>query len=234
MLILLYPPYPFPYPIEWYFEKRGFKRAFKEFKLVKQVLYIVVPLLIIFTVFGILPQFHPHNKTFTFVNYLLLFIVIAGLLKIVCALARSEFWLCYAIGCFVLMQDAKNEVEEMKFYIMGLKSYNSYLRRKINLQIKDLEKVHSKIAASTIEQKNIILGKFALFFLPGRELDNIFYPLIEISKILETTETDLLVEEPIINKVRGWGAAAAVIIPVAIQLIAFFNKTAWYRLIFGG
>jgi hypothetical protein len=42
------------------------------------------------------------------------------------------------------MQDAKNEVDEMNFFLMGLNSYNSYLRRKIKLQIKDLKKVYSK------------------------------------------------------------------------------------------
>jgi hypothetical protein len=288
MIILLYPPYPFPYPIEWYFQKRGFMRAVNEFKLVTRVLYIVVPLLIVFTVFtiyihnfwlpsttsgvpshnitvtkttytlagiagpshnitvtkttstlvGIAGPSHNitatkttstlagiHYQTFIFVNYLLLFIVIAGVLKIICALARSEFWLYFAIGCFVLMQDARNDVDEMKFFIMGLNSYNSYLRRRIKLQIKDLEKVYSKIAASTIEQKNNTIGKFALFFLPGKELDNTFYPLTEISKLLETTEIDLLVEEPLINRIRGWGAAAAVIIPVAIQLIGLFTRT---------
>lgn len=53
-IILLYPPYPLPYPSEWYFLKRGFSRAVKEYQFVKNVLIVTVPILIIFTVFGII------------------------------------------------------------------------------------------------------------------------------------------------------------------------------------
>jgi hypothetical protein len=98
------------------------------------------------------------------------------------------------------MQDAKNEVDEMNFFLMGLNSYNSYLRRKIKLQIKDLKKVYSKIAAAPIEQKNNTLGKFALFFWSGEDVDDkTLYPLRELSKLLETPETDLLIEGPLMN-----------------------------------
>ena len=49
LIIMLYPPYPAPYPIKWYFQKRGFVRAVKEYRLVIYVLYITTPLLISFT-----------------------------------------------------------------------------------------------------------------------------------------------------------------------------------------
>jgi hypothetical protein len=255
VIIIIYPPYPAPYPIKWYFKKRGFGRAVKEYKLVRQVLYLIVPLLIVFTVFGVIHDLwiphtrdkvtnplsqialmlDPHMDTFNFVKILLLFIVISGVLKIICAVARSEFWLYFARGCFALMQDAKNEVDEMKFFVMGLNSYNSYLRRKIKLQIKDVNKAYSKIAAAGIEEKNNTFGKFALFFVSDRSVeDNTLYPLRELSPLLETPETELLIEEPLMNKVRGWGAAAAVMIPVAIQIITLFNKSPFFKAIFGG
>jgi hypothetical protein len=265
MIVLLYPPYPAPYPIKSYFEKRGFIRAVKEFKLVREVLYVVVPLLIVFTVFGLIHDFwvprlsdtgiiittttrtnsnplvqialvmDPHMLTFNFVKLLLLFVVITGVLKLICAVVRSEFWLYFARGCFVLMQDAKNEVDEMRFFVMGMNSYNSYLRRRIKLQMKDLKKAYSKIAVAGIEQKNNTFGKFALFFLSERSVEyNTLFPLRELSKLLETPETDLLIEEPLLNKVRGLAAAAAVMIPVAIQIITLFNKSPIFKTIFGG
>ena len=70
------------------------------------------------------------------------------------------------------MQKARNEVDEMNFLVMGLNSYNSYLRRKIKLPIKDLKKVYSKIAAAPIEQKNNTFGKFALFLWSGEDVDD--------------------------------------------------------------
>jgi hypothetical protein len=263
LIVLLYPPYPAPAPIKWYFEKRGFIRAVSEFRLVRQVLYIVVPLLIVFTVFGLIHDFwlpdtshkvttvntlnttgplvqialiiDPHMPTFNFAKLLLFFIVISGMFKIICAFARTEFWLYYARGCFVLMQDSKNEADEMKFFVMGLNSYNSYLRRKTKLQIKDLKRAYSKIAAASINQKNNTFGKFALFFLSDKSVEhNTLFPLREIPNLMEIPETDLLVEESLMNKVRGWVAAAAVVIPVAIQIITLFNKSPFFRAIFGG
>ena len=73
---------------------------------------------------------------------------------------------------------------------------------RIKLQIKDLKRVYSKIATDTIEQKNNILAKFALLFLPHddvednpvnlSELDNSLNPLRELSSLMETPETSLL------------------------------------------
>jgi len=98
------------------------------------------------------------------------------------------------------MQKARNEVDEMNFLVMGLNSDNSYLRRKIKLLIKDLKKVYSKIAATPIEQKNNTLGKFALFLWSGEDADDKNrYPLRELSKLLTTPETDLLIEEPLMK-----------------------------------
>jgi hypothetical protein len=64
--------------------------------------------------------------------------------------------------------------------------------------------------------------------------NNTLYPLGESSKLLEIPETDLLIEEPLMNKVRIWGAAAITAIPVAIQLITFINKLPVFKAIFGG
>ena len=98
------------------------------------------------------------------------------------------------------MQKARNEVDEMNFLVMGLNSYNSYLRRKIKLLIKDLKKVYSKIAAAPIEKKNNTFGKFALFLWSGEDVDDKTpYPLRELSELLATPETDLLIEEPLMN-----------------------------------
>jgi hypothetical protein len=134
-----------------------------------------------------------------------------------------------------MIQNAKNELDEMKFFVMGLNSYNSYLRRKIKLEIKDLAKVYSKIAAASTEQKNNTFGKFSLFFLSDTNVeDNTLYPLGELSKLLDTPETDLLTEESLMNKLRGLMAAAAVMIPLAIQIITLFDKSPFFKAVFGG
>ena len=65
IIIMLFPPYPAPFPIAWYFNKRGYIRAVKEYRLVIQVLYVVVPLLIILTILGVIHGFWVSNQNIT-------------------------------------------------------------------------------------------------------------------------------------------------------------------------
>ena len=74
-----------------------------------------------------------------------------------------------------------------------------------------------------------------MFFLPDDGVyDNSLNPLRELSNLLDTPDTDLLMDQPLTNKIRGWVAAAAVIIPVAIQIITLFNKSPLFKQFFGG
>lgn len=246
LILAIYPPYPFPYPIKWYFMKRGYSTAVREYEFTKSVLYIVVPLFIFFTFLVVVPDLQilkgipglsivtdsfdqllsmikPYLNTLGFVNALLFLIVISGILKIILAVGRREFRLFFARGCFVLMQDAKNEIDEMRYFVMGLNSYNLYLRRQIKLEIKDLNQAYSKIATIGEEQKNNIVGKFASFFLYDRNVEeNTLFPLREISMLLEKPQTELLAQQQLKNKLKEWGAAAAIIIPLIIQIIALY------------
>jgi hypothetical protein len=247
VILMMYPPYPAPYPVKQYFIKRGFSRAVKEFELVKKILYIAIPLLILFTSIGIIHDLeladqnkklvkedaslrylfylisliiHPHYSTFIYTTYLLLLIVVAGIFKIVAALMRGDFRLYFAKGCFILMQDARNEAHEMRYFVMGLNSYNLYLRRLIKLQIGDLKKAYSKIASASPDQKNQIMSKFSLVFLSDKGIeDNTLQPLRSISKLLERPASEILTEQPLLNKIKDWGAAATVMVSLTISII---------------
>jgi hypothetical protein len=118
------------------------------------------------------------------------------------------------------MQDAKNEIDEMRYLVMGLDSYNYYLRRQMKLEIKDIKHVYSKIAAAQAKEKNMFVGDLALFFVSDKRVEaDTLYPLRKISELLNKPETELLVGEALKNRVKELGAAAAAIIPLTIQII---------------
>jgi hypothetical protein len=226
--------------------KRGYSTAVREYEFVKKLLYVAVPLFIFFTFLVVVPDFQvfkdipalstvsnsleqllsiiaPYRDILGYVNYLLFLIVLSGILKIILALGRTQFWLHFARGCFVLMQDAKNEIDEMRFFVMALNAYNLYLRREIKLGIKDLKQVFSKIATMEERQKNNIVGNLALFFLSDKSVEeNTLYPLREISNLLGKPETELLTEQQLRNKLKEWSAAAVIIIPLVIQIIGLY------------
>lgn len=247
IILMIYPPYPAPYPVKQYFIKRGFSRAVKEYVLVKKILYIVIPLLLLFASFGIIhdielseqnrktikqnpsPAYlfyqlsliiHPHYDTFIYATYLLFLIVVAGIFKTVAALMRQDFRLYFTKGCFILMQDASNEAHAMRYFVMGLNSYNLYLRRLIRLQINDLKQAYSKIASASRDQKNETMSKFSFIFLSDKAIeDNTLEPLRDISKLLDRPTSQILTEQPLLNKLKDWGAAATVIVSLTISVI---------------
>lgn len=246
VILLLYPPYPLPTSSEWYFKKRGFSRAVMEYQFVKNVLIVTVPILITFTALGILhdlrfpPQgvihgssplnyymdiLHPHIDTFNIAKILLFLIVVSGVLKMIFARVRRGFWLHYTIGCFVQMQNRKNDMDEMRYFVRGLNSYNLYVRRQTKLEINELSKFFSKIASFEQVQKNECISKFASYFSSYEIVKkDTLYPLREISNILKIPdESQLLVGQSLKNRLMEWGAAAAVFIPLTIQTVSFIS-----------
>jgi len=168
-ILLVYPPYPFPASVGRYFQERGYKKAVDEYEFIKKVLYIIIPLVLVFGIWSTEPiaspivegtvQFLPseflqeikvNQKTvYDSINHddlyvdfpalLLILVFVATVFKLVCIRVRKDFRLYYARGCFVICQGESNEVRKMSYFTMGLNSYNYYLRRLISLEIGDLK-----------------------------------------------------------------------------------------------
>ena len=161
---------------------------------------------------------HPHLDTFNYMKLLLFLIVTAAFLKILFAVRRKKFRLFYAKGSFRIMQDKQDEVEKMAYFVMGLNAYNLYLRRQIKLQINDLKRIYSQIASSSPKVKNEVIDKVSEVFREEKSEDNTLEPVRYLSTFMDIPETEILIEQPITNKLKQYGAAAAVVVPLAIQL----------------
>lgn len=228
IMIIVYPPYPAPYSAEKYFMERGYEAAVTEFNLVRRILYVAVPLLIFFTVINFLQpfleNFFPAKQFLLPVTDSIVFYsargfvflaVLAGILKMVFALSRKRFRLYYAKGCLSLIRKSKDEVEKMGYLIMGLNSYNSYLRRYLKLEIKDIKKIYSKLATLPDKDKDAAIEKITECFDSGDTLE----PLRYLAQFKDADSDVLLAEEPLHEKIKTQVTYAVGIIPVALTIL---------------
>lgn len=228
IMIIVYPPYPAPYSAEKYFMERGYEAAVTEFNLVRRILYVAVPLLIFFTVINFLQpfleNFFPAKQLLLPVTDSIVFYsargfvflaVLAGILKMVFALSRKRFRLYYAKGCLSLIKKSKDEVEKMGYLIMGLNSYNSYLRRYLKLEIKDIKKIYSKLATLPDKDKDAAIEKITECFDSGDTLE----PLRYLAQFKDADSDILLAEEPLHEKIKTQVTYAVGIIPVALTIL---------------
>jgi hypothetical protein len=264
IMLLAYPPHPAPIPTKNYFESRGYENAVFEYGYIIKILYVALPLLgflaivnssILESLFPLKSYLiEPLQKTYGekligsivgLLQILLLFIVVAALLKIVFSVVRREFRLFFAKGCFRIIKNEqkKNEVSQMKYFIMGLNSYNRYLRRHMKLQIANLKKIYSIVASSPIERKKEYMDGVAGAFESESELEPVRYlysfsntirnellhePVpdkIKEDKIKDWENEGFLVEEPISGKIKEWGRFASVMVPVAITIVELYLRS---------
>jgi YVTN family beta-propeller protein len=269
-VLFLYPPYPAPYPSRKYFENRGFHTAVIEYEYVKKILYVTVPLFIVLTALTTIPfiqgQLELPVKSYLSISLkvvlqqpafrvaqgIAFFIVFAGLLKLIFAVARKKFRLYYAKGCFEIInkweynKDKKDEVQKMGYVIKGLNSYNLYLHRHLNLHIPQMQSIYSKISRLPAKKKKGVIGALSNFFLqnnwetntlgPVRYLYGFYIsderpaakeeerPAAKEEERPAAKEEGFLIEQPFFDKVKNWSAFAAVIIPLVIAILDLYLK----------
>jgi YVTN family beta-propeller protein len=210
VMLFFYPPFPAPYPSKEYFRKRGYHTAVFEYDYVKRILYVAVPLFILATIFAplIQPQIQPlirdvtsinlnvemQHPAFRFVQGVIFFVVIAGILKIVFAIVRKRFRLYYAKGCFEIIMARKNsskidEVQRMGFVIKGLNSYNAYLRRHLDLNIPSMGAIYSKISKMPRNKKDETINQLCKIFTEENLENDSLTPVRYLYKISIEDET---------------------------------------------
>jgi hypothetical protein len=169
-----------------------------------------------------------HYDGFYFLKLFLFLIVIAASLKVIFAVSRARFRLYFAKGCFNFIEDRKDEVEKMRYFVMGLNSYNSYLRRQIKLEISDLKKIYSRIASSPTSAKDEVINRVCKVFQKDmfEFEDYTLEPVRSLYKFLNIPDSQIfLTEEPLVNKLKNYGAFAVVAIPVLLNVLKAIGIT---------
>ncbi len=113
------------------------------------------------------------------------------------------------------MGKSNDEVEKMGYLIMGLNAYNSYLRRYIKLEIKDISRIYSKLTTLPDNEKDAAIAKIIKSFNSGDTLEPVRY----LTSFKDPSSDVFLAEEPLQEKIKTQVTYAAGIIPVALTII---------------
>jgi hypothetical protein len=155
-----------------------------------------------------------------FLGISLLYVVPGGLLWIILHAVRKEFRFYFAKACFLIMSKGKDDYKKIKYFLMGLNSYNRYLRRKLRLEVEDIRKIYSKfVFAETAEKQEIIKSVCESVEADGIYTTNILKLAMYLSSLSKIPETELFVETATLQKLKPIGALLAAVIPIIISAI---------------
>lgn len=227
IMVIVYAPYRSVFPTEEYFRRRRYENVITEYNVIKDLLFIAVPIFVFFTILntvmlGFQSDFLQYIVTLMggillagMILVPLTIIVIAGLTRIFLQVMKKDFRWYFAKGCFMTASQKEDDVEKMKYIILGLNAYNSFLRRYLKLEIEDLKKIYSRISSEPRSEKTKIIDSFCKAF----ESDKL-QPLSNLMALLKISEPDkLLAKQPFIHKIKEAAAFAAVVIPILISVI---------------
>jgi hypothetical protein len=241
--LVIFPPFPAPHSTEKYFRIRGFENAVIEYEFVRHILLVALALLIIILAFTIIlpfiySYFPPPLSTILnprilneptvgqeilplhIIYYLrfYLFIIVSGaFLKLLLALAKPEFRLYFAKGCFKIIKRKQNEADKMKYMIKGINSYNKYIKRWMNLQMSELTKIYSKIGSTSQDERRRIIDLLAASFDKGSDNLELMKILLPFSKL---TEEEFLVEQRVREKIKD---LYTLLLPMLTIIVTFIT-----------
>src|SRR5581483_4425509 len=149
-----------------------------------------------------------------------LFIIVSGaFLKLLFALAKPEFRLYFAKGCFKIIKRKQNEADKMKYLIKGINSYNKYVKRWMNLQMSELTKIYSKISSISQGERGKIIDALSASFDKGSDNLEPMKILLPFSKL---TEEDFLVEQRAGEKIKDLYTLLLPVFTIIVTLITTY------------
>jgi hypothetical protein len=151
-------------------------------------------------------------------QFLSFVIVYATLFRIIVQVVRRDFRYYFAKSCFRISVENHDKIQSMRYLIEGLNSYDKYLKRRFDFQIKDLMDVQQKIAFTDPHVKDKLLK--SLSEETSNKLDLIgklsdFLYLIYPEDLLEVQQFKVKIAQTI-------PIVAAVIIPIIVAIIQLY------------
>jgi hypothetical protein len=151
-------------------------------------------------------------------SFALVEVGISGLLMYGLAILKKEFRFYFAKTCFTIALNKRDVLKQMSYFGKGLQEYNNYLKRHLKHQIKDIDKVFSKVSLMDNDAKtNAIRTLFNSFETEADKLK----PLKCISSELMRSEDieSILVPESLKSQLTVVGKFLAAAIPIVVSII---------------
>jgi hypothetical protein len=139
-----------------------------------------------------------------------------GFLWVIILFRRKEYPFYFAKACFTIGSENGDDGKKIRYFILGLNSYNEYLRRQYNSEINDIDKIYSIFVYANTEEKKSITSQL---------LDNMKEDKLELARHLskrsQIPETEVFVKESLVQKLKVVGSLFAAAIPIVISRIQF-------------
>lgn len=203
-LSIEYSTSPFRKKTKQFFKEQKYEDSVLKYEYPKQMLYVIIPILIfIIVVSTVLESTLDWENYFLTKDYFLNSIV-AGLgislmsisAYLILLLIKKDFKYQFARICFYISKEHTNETEQFKFFMKGVYSLNSYLRRNFKLEIKDVGKIYFKFLSATVENKKSDLKMIIKSFANDDQLE----PLKSMAKLLKIEPNEeFIVNSSIVN-----------------------------------
>jgi hypothetical protein len=140
--------------------------------------------------------------------------VTAGIIYVILIATKKDIRYHMAKACFEAIPRQKNQTNKVNYFIMGVKFYDKYLRRALNIQINDVKKIYSKIISDpNAEAMDSIMASF------DNDEDKL-RPVKFFTKMLNIKKTEeFLIDVSFGQKLKDMAIFFATIIPVAVGII---------------
>jgi hypothetical protein len=197
-----------------------------EYGQIRKIIIIALPALVfLFVVSLIYTSRHldPPRVLF-FLQIVLLNFVIGYIFRILFQVRRKDFGYNFAKTCMDMSYNhkyssQKNELKNIKYLVSGLNMYNKYLQREFNVEIKDLEKIFSKLICDSVADKQMFASSIKNCF----KTEDKFEPLRYISvEYLDIDTEQSLIRGQFVHKIKDFAIFLATVIPVIISIVQLF------------
>jgi hypothetical protein len=150
---------------------------------------------------------------FYFLEMTLFFTVYFTFFSLIYSYIRRDFRFQFAKACMNVIENKKDEVNKIYYLMLGLNSYNKFLKRNLKFQFDDAL-VCSKIISSS--EKNQSLNLIIESFKDNDKLK----PVSCLSNIIKPSDKEqFLVEKSLRGKIKDVVTILTTIIPVVISIL---------------
>ncbi len=226
-----------PHYIEKYL-KQSLEQVVIEFETVKKIILLILPITIGFGALG----FYIAHIQFSFIkipilghNLLLLYetilnfasgfisVGIASLLMYGLTISKKEFRFYFARVCFKSAVSKKDIFKQMHYFSLGLLEYNRYLKRHLKHQIKDIDKIFSKVSLLDNDAKTEAIRSFSdSFETETDKLNPLRYASSGLMLIKSEDIESFLVPESLKSRLKVVGTFLGASIPIVISIITLY------------
>ena len=162
---------PTPFMDSYFFAFKKPADAITELRFIEKIIYFAIPVMIFVNLCYYISLFAPaiwSDYSMKFLGnmsseriFILNLIVNASFIPLIfifVAIFSRSFRFYLSKTLIIVAQTKPNKMDKMKYYIRGLKTYNTYLARILNIKLDELKIFSSLLSENEIDEKNLLLS----------------------------------------------------------------------------